>query len=101
MKLDLNFILKGLNGEPISGQFDNVHAGAIVANALAYNSVKLDNLPSSIKRFTLAQELYKQMPIEVDSSEAKDIKILISQANGFPPITVSQIHEVIDKLLES
>lgn len=98
MKLDLNFVLKGLDGQPMQGPFEATHAGAIVAQALAYNNAQIDI--AALKRFILAQELYKKMPVEVDSADLKGIKNLISQQNGFPPVTISQVHEVIDKLLE-
>jgi hypothetical protein len=99
MKLDLNFLITGLDGNPISEKFDHSHVGAIVANALAYVSKPVDGM-SALKRMTIAQELYKKNPVEIDKEEAKGIKTLISIESGFPPITVNLVHEAINKLLE-
>lgn len=99
MKLDLNFIINGLDGKPLTGTFDQIHVGAIVANSLAFTPKVIDGLPP-LRRTILAQDLYKQMPVELTAEEAKAIKSLCTVENGFPPITVSLIHEAINKILE-
>lgn len=99
MKLDLNFLVNGLDGNPMQGTFDQTHLGAIVANALAFTPKPIEGL-SPFKRTLLAQELYKKLPIELTKEEAKGIKSLISVENGFVPITVSLVHEEINKILE-
>lgn len=99
MKLDLNFIINGLDGKPLQGHFEHVHLGAIVANALAFTPKSIDGLPP-LKRTILAQDLYKMLPVELTTEEAKGIKALFTIENGFAPITISLVHESINKILE-
>lgn len=100
MKLDLNFILIGLDGQPSKGTFDTTHAGAVVAATLAYLP-KQHSEVSPLKRTIIAQELYKKNPVEVEKHELKGIREIINWPDaGFSPIILMQVNEVIDKLLE-
>lgn len=102
MKLDLNFLIKGLDGSPLNfpgAKPDDVHAGAIVAHQLAFARVQSPLSP--LKRMSLAQKLYERQPVEVTTEEAGQIKDLVSNfEGGLPPNTIAQVIEVIAKASE-
>lgn len=101
MKLDLNFILNNIKGEPATGVFDQVHAGAVVGSTLAYVSRQHPEM-SPMKRTVIGQALYKKEIVEVDKSELNAIKEIIRwPESGYSPIIISQIDEAIDKLFQS
>lgn len=100
MKLDLNFILLGLDGNPSKGTFDNTHAGAVVGQTLAYLPKQHPEI-SPMKRTIIAQELYKKNPVEIEKHDLKAVREILNWPDaGFSPIILMQVNEAIDKLLE-
>lgn len=100
MKIDLNFPITGLNGEPIQGKFDDTHAGAILAATLAYLPKQHPEI-SAMKRTIIAHELYKRNPVEVDKDELNAIREIVSwQETNYSPIIAIQILEAINKVQE-
>lgn len=90
MKFDPNFILKGLNGEELTGEIDNIHAGKVLAQALFYSTDK-----DRLKFHDWALKLYKQEPLELDESDRKKLMHFIEESK-FPGITYAPLIKLLD-----
>lgn len=90
MKLDFNFPIKNLKGEPI----DNSNAGDILSNFLAQL-----NKGNSLKLWDWAQKIYKKEELEIDRTDAEVLQGLVESSEALPNITKAQIIEVIKKEL--
>lgn len=91
MTFDPNFILKGLDGNPLRGHEDDIHAGKVLANFLFYGK------ESRLKFHTWAMKLYNQEPIELDESDRK-LLIDFLERSGAPAVTYVPLMEILTKL---
>lgn len=93
MKFDPNFILTGLDGKPLEGVEESVHAGKVLAAALFFDRESSD----ALKYHAWAIKLYAKQPIEIDVS---DKKVLIDFIKGkkLPPVTAAPLLECLDSL---
>lgn len=88
MKLNFDFEIKNLKGEP----FPNSNAGEILSNFLAQL-----NKGNSLKLWDWAQKIYKKEELEIDRTDAEVLQGLIETSESLPNITKAQIIEVIKK----
>lgn len=91
MKLTFNFVLKGLDGKPITN--GDVHAGKILAQVLA----NLNGKGNSMKLWDWAQKLYNKSPIEIDETDAKVLEALIDASEHIPVLTKAPLLEHIEE----
>lgn len=98
MKLDLNFMLNGIDGKPLEGVFENIHCGAVVGRMLCYIQKQFPEM-SHMKRTVIGMALYKKEVVEIDEADLKAIKIIISSPEaGFSPIILYQLENELAKL---
>lgn len=93
MKLDLNFILKGLDGKEIVGNNWDVNAGMVLANRIAATNKSADIL----KWLTWAQDLYKQKPIDISENERNEIKEFVKNCEQLTILAKQQLIDAIEK----
>lgn len=86
-KIDLDFLLKDLEGKEIEG----AHAGQIAANQLA----GAQNTKEPLKFFGWAQKLYSGASIELEGEDAKTFETFFKES-GLPVLTKAQILNVIE-----
>ena len=82
MKLDLNFELNDLAGQPIK----DANAGKVIANALVGES-KGDPL----KYWDLATKLYNGNELDLDASDTETLKNFIKNSESFTVLLKSQV----------
>jgi hypothetical protein len=82
MKLDLNFTLKHLSGEEITG----TSAGKVLAGALSQ-----ENKGNSIKLWDWALKLYNDKPLELDSTDFEVLTTIVEQAATLTVLVKAQI----------
>jgi hypothetical protein len=82
MKLDLNFELKNLEGQPI----ENANVGKLIANTLI-SETKGD----ALKYFDWANKLYAGKTLDIDLSDAEVLKNFIKNHEGFTVLLKAQI----------
>lgn len=92
MKLDLNFILKGLDGKEVEGLMHQVHAGMLIGNMMASSNKSADIL----KWMGWAQELYKKKAIEISENEKNEIKAFVQDHQALTILCKMQIIEAIE-----
>lgn len=91
MKFDPNITLKGIDGKPLTGHPDQIHAGKILAHALFYDTENKDN---QLKFNTWAMDLYAMKSIEIDD---QDKNLLLSFIKRFPPVTYVPLYNLLAK----
>lgn len=82
MKLDLNFDLKDLAGQPIKDS----NAGKIIANALVQ-----DASGDALKYWDWALKLYNGKELDLDASDVEKFKNFINTYQGLPILTKAQV----------
>lgn len=92
MKYDPNFILSGLDGKPLVGTEDDIHAGKLLAQALFYTKGDYPKL----KLHGWALKLYAKQPIEIDKSDKEVLSHFIETA-GFPPASYMPLIDLLNK----
>lgn len=93
MKFDPNFILNGLNGNPLEGAEDDVHAGKLLANAL-FSS----NGSQPIKHHDWAMKLYNKQFIEMEASDLNFITQFIIESKVITVAVKAPLLQYIEKL---
>lgn len=89
-KIDLNFDLQDLNGNPVQG---NPNAGQFVAGLLMSQTKG-----EAIKFFDWAMSLNKKEPITVDDSDFSKIKSLINDSEHATLLAKAQILRKLDSV---
>lgn len=82
MKLDLNFELKDLQGNPIA----DANAGKIIANGLVGESQG-----DPLKYWDWATKLYNGKELDLDESDTETLKNYIKNSQGFTVLLKSQV----------
>lgn len=82
MKLNLNINLQSLDGTEIPES----NAGKLVGNLLAQ-----DNKGDALKKFAMAQKLYKGEELDIDASDALMLKSFIEQSESMTVLAKAQI----------
>jgi hypothetical protein len=82
MKLNLNFNLKGLDGNEIP----NTNAGKLLAEEISRT-----NQGNSIKLFDWAVKLWNENEIELDSTDAEVLKALIEKSTNLTVLSKAQL----------
>lgn len=97
IRLDLNFILKGLDGKEIEGNMAQVHAGMLIGNLMASSNKSSDIL----KWMGWAQGLYNKKAIEISDNERREIKAFIENNESITILCKVQIIEAIEGKVKS
>jgi hypothetical protein len=82
MKLDLNFELKNLEGQPIEG----ANVGKLLANTLV-----TETKGDALKYWDWATKLNNGKVLDIDLSDAEVLKNFIKQHEGFTVLLKAQI----------
>ncbi len=93
MKIDFNFILKGLDGKEIAGQNSQVNAGMLLGNLIASTNKSADIL----KWMGWAQALYNSKQIDISENERNEIKAFIEESQQLTILAKMQLMEHLDK----
>ncbi len=93
MKIDFNFILKGLDGKEIAGQNSQVNAGMLLGNLIASTNKSADIL----KWMGWAQALYNSKQIDISENEKNEIKAFIEESQQLTILAKMQLMEHLDK----
>lgn len=93
MKFNPNFILTGIDGKPMEGEIDVIHAGKILAQSLFYAT---DN---RIKFHGWALKLYSMMAIDLDDADKELLKNFIEKSK-FPAVTYTALINTLNKIEE-
>lgn len=88
MKLDFNFSLTDLDGQPI----ENANAGKLLANTLAQQS-KGD----ALKFWELALSLHKGEIVDLDTSDQTALKNFIKESDALAIFAKGQLLQVFNK----
>lgn len=98
MKIDLNFILKGLDGKELTGgTMPQVHAGMLLGNLIASTNKSSDIL----KWMGWAQTLYAQKALEVSENEKREIVEFIQKSESLTILAKHQLIESIEGKVKS
>ncbi len=89
MKVNLNYDLKDLDGQPIK----NSNAGHIIANML---SQATDGDPVKYWGWALKLKEKKDPILELDKSDAKTLRDFVEHHKGLPALTKAQVMDSID-----
>jgi hypothetical protein len=93
MKIDFNFILKGLDGKEIEDNNSHVNAGMLLGNLIASTSKNTDIL----KWMGWAQALYNCKQIDISENEKNEIKEFIKESQQLTILAKMQMLEHLDK----
>ena len=97
MKLNLNFPIKGLDGQPLKDK-DNkeIFACQLLANQIA-------NRPNGdvLKLFGWAQKLYNKVPLSLDKSDEKTLRELIETNEQMTILVKGQLLEAFENQTQS
>lgn len=97
--LDLNFILKKIDGECFTvgkdGNEEEVHAGKVLAGYMAQQ-----NTESPLKFWDWATTLHKKEPLQLDKSDLKLIKKFVEGLNSWT-LVKAQLLSSIDEAEET
>lgn len=85
-KVNLNVNLKGLDGVEIA----NSNAGKLVANLLAQ-----DNKSEPLKKWEMAQKLYKGEELSLDTTDFNMLKTFIESSEQMTALSKGQILEIL------
>jgi len=89
-KIDLNFELKDLNGNPLTG---NVIAGQFIANLLVG-----ETQGDAVKFFDWAMTLNKKEAISVDDSDFNKIKEVVKNSDKVTILAKAQILKHLESI---
>lgn len=96
MKIDFNFIIKGLDGKELTGDHSNVNAGMLLGNLIAGTNKSNDIL----KWMGWAQALYNLKPIDISENEKKEIKDFIEKSEQLTMLAKIQLMERLDYIVK-
>lgn len=109
MKFNPNFILKGLDGNPLNfGEGtteEDTHAGKILAKRMFFSPNQSNPMAAAmlsedpIKFHTWAVKLYNKQEIDIDKSDVQRIKNLIKQSDLLP-VAAAPLLEMLNDLKE-
>lgn len=87
MKVDLNQKVKGLDGKET-----DTNIGQVIAQALS-----MEREGDALKLWTWAQNFYNGVSVEMDKSDFKAFRDLITKPNKFAVIVQAQVIEILDE----
>ena len=91
IKLDFNFNIIGLNGQPAKDQFGKeIHAGQFLANSLVSQTNG-----DIVKYMDWALAMHNGKPINVDMSDSDKLKEFIEEHKSMAILVKSQLIEVL------
>lgn len=89
MKFDPNFLLTGLDGKPLVGTQDGIHAGKLLARKIFFNPSESDPQvlrilnTNALKWHSWALKLYDMQPIEIDNDDKQKLIDFIKVSDLF------------------
>ena len=93
MKLNLNFPIKGLNGQPLKDHEDKeINAGQLLANQIASKPTG-----DVMKLFGWAQKLYNKEALSLDKSDEKTLRELIETNDQLTILVKGQLLEAFEE----
>lgn len=92
MKLDFNFPILGLDGQPLKDGSNDLQAGKILASTIA-NKTNGD----AVKLFGWALQLHKSEILDLDKADQKTLRELIEGDNTLTILAKGQLLEAFDK----
>jgi hypothetical protein len=86
-KLDFDWTLKQLSGEPMEGNEEGSHAGKLLGGLLGSSN----ETTQPIKFFDWALKFYNKQPLELDSTDLEILKKFIKESRRLYVIAQAQL----------